>query len=147
LPPDSDTPIQLLSKEFPQSYSNGNQLRPNDVMSPKEKKQYGNMAGGFGPYGPPIYQQPQLPLPYPNGYGMNSFSNQMPYNSYYSNLGDGDQQQQQQQQQQQLDPAYAYSNSLAYYPPQGADTDVTTVAAAATTSTAAKSGGGKQGSD
>ena len=125
LPPDSDTPIQFLTKEFPLSYANGNQ-NPNDVMGPKKKKQYGNMGGNYGPYGPPIYQQPQLPSnPYSNGYGMNSFSNQLPYpaSAYYpsnNDNGDGNG-------QQQLDPSsYAYSNGLAYYPSQGPEVEEAT---------------------
>ena len=100
-------------------------------MNPKKKKQYGN---GFGPYSPPIYQQPPIPqLPYPNGYG---YANQLQYPPYYANIGDGDQQQQQQQHQQQpqqVDPgSYSYSNGLSYYQPQAGqvpDTDLTTVAA------------------
>lgn len=118
LPPDSDTPIQFLTKEFPLSYANGNQ-NPNDIMGQKDKKQYGNMGGNYGPFGPPIYQQPQLPSnPYSNGYGMNSFSNQLPYpaSAYYpsnNDNGDGNV-------KQQMDPSsYAYSNGLAYYPSQG----------------------------
>ena len=94
-------------------------------MTPKMKKQYGN---AFGPYGPPIYQQPQLPsIPYSNGFGggggMNGFSNQLQFPPYYpSNVGDGNS-----QQQQQLDPAsYSYSNGLSYYQPQSFETEVTT---------------------
>jgi len=147
LPPDSDTPIQFLSKEYPQSYSNGFQQRPDDLMNAKKKKQYGN---GFGPYGPPIYQQPQLPpLPYSNGY---SYANQIQYPPYYAtNIGDGDQQQQQQQ-QQQVDPAsYSYSNGLSYYQPQqGVETEapttvVLTSSSVPTTASAKTSAKAKQG--
>ena len=127
LPADSDTPIQSLSKEYPQSYSNGMAHNQEDLMGPKRKKQYGN--NGFGPYSPPIYQQPPVQqLPYPNGYG---YANQLQYPPYYANMGDGDQQQQQQQ-QQQVDPgSYSYSNGLSYYQPQAGpapDADVATVA-------------------
>ena len=135
LPPDSDTPIQFMTKEIPLSYSNGDPDN-NSIMTPKDKKQYGNMAGNYGPYGPPIYQQPQLPaIPYQNGYG---FSNQLPYSPYFSsNNGDVDN-----GPQQQVDPSsYSYSNGLAYYPSQGPEVEATTLAqpSAATSSTPAVS--------
>jgi hypothetical protein len=119
-------------------------------MTPKDKKQYGNMGGNYGPYGPPIYQQPQLPhLPYSNGYGMNSFANQINYPAYYpTNIGDGDpnmQQQQQQQQQQQLDPpSYSYSNGLAYYPSQGPDVEATTLPVQTSSAVSVEKSGAKK---
>jgi hypothetical protein len=128
LPPDSDTPIQFMSKEVPLSYSNGGPDN-NSIMSPKDKKQYGNMAGNYGPYGPPIYQQPQLPvIPYQNGY---SFSNQLPYSPYFSpSNGDVDN-----GPQQQIDPSsYSYSNGLAYYPSQGPEVEATTLVQPSATS-------------
>ncbi len=124
MPPDSDVVLNGISNmEDPISYSNS-VLDADEKVPLKQKKQYGKVIPGFGPYNPgPIYQQPQQmpPVQYPGMYSMGGYQNQNPYSNYYVPMsGDGD------NTNQQYDPAYAYSNGLSFYPSQAPELESTT---------------------